>query len=805
MRNLRAFYLATAATAWAMLAPSVAAAQAGPVQDQRSVELGEVVVTARRAEENLQDVPVSITAVSGEQLRSQNIVQVEDLQKVAPGLIVNNTLRGAAYPAYAIRGQRSAYTATPLNEPAIGLYFAEFSLGAGLGTNSSLYDLASVQVLKGPQGTLFGRNTTGGAVLFTPNRPSDDFEGYVQGTLGDYALRDVEGMVNIPLGEMAALRVAGKLTRRDGFMRNVTTGQETDDRDAEGGRVSLRLNPTESIESTFVASFVRDDSTHGYKLFRVSPRGFTLTLTGNAGPVLGPQLGGLSAGLVQAELAQTQALGRYEYRSPRRLGASARSWMVINTTTVDLGELTFKNIIGYNKAKAASSLDWDGSTVEIFSTDASLTRNEIFSEEFQILGKFGAVDFVAGLFYYHTDDSERAITNILGLLAPVVPPVFPNYSVTQFDSGAESLAGFVHLNWDMASVLEGLSLSGGLRYTRDERTVTWYNVRGSGTPARYFCTSSGAPLPNDGRSPLCAVSDKVTFEEPTWDVSLNYRASPDLLLYAAHRHGYKSGSFNSAPQAFVEPSYDPETIDDVELGLKSDFNLGGVAARFNAAGYYAWYKDIQRQVGRVLPNGAINQVTLNAASADLYGGEAELTLRFSPSLTLNAGYSYTKPKYNKWTDVYPANNIVGSPIITVDISDSSFAFIPRHQFTLALEWRLPVSPDLGEVSAVVNFAGRSSYTTQEITTANCGPDGAYATCLFRGGKLPGYAIANLRVDWRKVGGGRADLAFFVNNLTDRFYRSDSVNALSLGYQAVGVGAPRMVGVELRVPFGAAAE
>jgi len=766
---------------------------------------GEIIVTARRHNERAQDVPVAVTVATPEMLRNQNITQVSDLQRIAPSLTVTNSMRGAGYPAYSIRGQRSVYTPNPLTDPPIGLYFADVTLGTGIASNNSLFDLASVQVLRGPQGTLFGRNTTGGAVLFSPAPPTDDFEGYVQLSGGDYGYVDGEAVLNMPLGENAAIRVGGKITRRNGYTHNELTGQDTDNRDGDGARVSLRLSPTTNFESTFIGTYARDSSTHAYRLDQISRAGYISSLTGSAGPTLGRQLGNAGADMAFAELALTQGLDGYSYRSPRNAENYGRNLSIQNNSTLKLGTITLRNIIAYRDATARVRQDWDGSAVEIFAYDGGSTRSKIFTEEFQVLADVGKAKFVAGAYYYHSSDHDISQTNIYGQFAAMVPQVFPILSYTDYDSTSQSVALFGHAEVDLSSILPGLSLAGGFRYTWDSRSVDWFNLSGRGTPPAFTCQISGVPVSNTSRQQICGASEDVSFDRPTWDVNLSYHVTPDVMVYAAHRHGYRSGGFNAQRQpGGGVSSFGPESVNDIEIGLKSEFRAGGIRGRFNVSGYEAWYDDIQRAVGRVLPNGEISNRTENAASATIKGIEAELALQLSDRLTLNAGYSYIDAGYGKWIDQYPAGNIAGQPALSVDISDSRFAFVPKHQFNASLSYDLPISHSAGKLTIIGSVSGISNFQTQEINTSNCGPDGAYGPCLLHAGQLPGYTTGNIRLDWRNFMGRGFDVAAFVTNVTDKYYKTDAIGALHLGYQSVGIGAPRMFGGEIRIPFGAEA-
>jgi iron complex outermembrane recepter protein len=217
---------------------------------------GEILVTARRREEKLIDVPVSITALSSDALERKQIVDAVDLGQNVPSLSVTTAGALRSYVVYSIRGQRTNETQI-LTDPPVGLYFAEVNQPRTYGLGASYYDLGSIQVFKGVQGTLFGRNMTGGAVLIEPAHPTDKFEGNIKAGIGNYSQRTLEGMLNIPLGDIGALRVAGRINRRDGYIIDLSNGRDYNDDHTDAFRVSLRLNPAEGIENLTIFDYTK--------------------------------------------------------------------------------------------------------------------------------------------------------------------------------------------------------------------------------------------------------------------------------------------------------------------------------------------------------------------------------------------------------------------------------------------------------------------------------------------------------------------------------------------------------------------
>jgi iron complex outermembrane receptor protein len=767
--------------------------------------LGEVVVTARRVKENLQSVPVADTVIGADAMREQHIVDVGDLQRVTPSLGVTTTTRGSASPVYEIRGERS-FDVNTLTEPAVTVYFAEVGQSLPTGTNLSLYDLQSTQVLKGAQGTLFGRNTTGGAILFTPNSPSSKFEGYGQITGGDYNLRDFEGVINIPVTDELEIRAAGKLTRRDGYLTNPVRGDAAGNQHANSGRVSVRWAPGSDFETTTIGTYFDDSIQNATKLDLINVAGIpALPFGGTA----------LLATALQSALTQMNALGRYQFNDFTPQTSVDRVYGVQNISTFNLGPhgfdgLSLKNIVGYRNVDSQYHFDLDGSPLGLVVYPAAYPARvtaQQYSDEFQVIGNVGKLDFLAGLFYYQLNSSDYGPSFQLTALNTLFPPplngFFPAVSIQDYDARNKSYAGFFHVNYALDEFVHGLSVSAGARFTEDERGVVFHSRTSAGpNPTAFTCTLTGVQgLPNDGND--CAVPAHANFGQPTWDDSINYQVSSDLLIYVANRRGYRSGGWNTSPATIADipnSKFSPEEVDDFELGLKSDFAVANMEGRLNLAVFHSNGRNLQRTVNSLTSTGAITSQVVNAAKGQINGGEMEFTLKPMRDLTLAVNPALIYAKYDKWDDVY----LVGGVPTTVNISDSKFAYVPEVQINASVVYNLPINQAYGTLSMLANYYYQSSVETQEINTADCGPDGQYKPCLNAAGVLPGYGLVNLRADWRNVAGKGFDLALFVSNVANKYYRPDALNALSLlGTSAATIAPPRMFGLELRVPFGAA--
>lgn len=781
-----AMALVVGAPAWGQASdPTVTAEPTTPAASADAIDPNAIVVTARRRAENLLSVPVAISAVNAEGLERANILTPQDLARVVPGLTTGSgSTRGFSQLIFTIRGQRNGEPAIAADQ-SIGVYFAEVPQNASQGLNSGFFDIESVQVLKGPQGTLFGRNATGGAVLIQPNMPTSDFEGYAKLSAGSYELRDIEGAINLPISDTLALRIAGKYTHRDGYLTNILTGEKFNNIERGGARAILRWEPSDGFTTTTIGTYSRGRSVaEGWKLNKVGPPA--------------------SAGIIAA-LEEVQSIGKYEIINNSGTpgfpvqdhNGLTRTWSIQNTTEIGLGgETTLKNIIGYRSVYDRAISFASGSRIPLQESLIEDDLNE-FSEELQILGETGPLKYVAGLYYFQTRGQEAIGSYNNGL---------DRLRQSDFDARNTSYSAFVHIDYELDGVVQGLSLSAGARITHDKRVIVrrGRDQLSVGSPTFRCQLQPAITGPNDRT--MCDLQFNVSFTRPTWETSLNWQLDRDNLIYASYRRGYRTGGFSSSASnlEIAAAPYGPESVDAFELGSKHAIHADNVDASLTLAGFFNKYRDIQRRTNVLSGLNQTFNYTTNAASAHIYGGEVELHVGLFDAFYIDASYAYLVPKYDKWIDLVN----VGGVIYSNDISGSRFNDVSKHQITLAARYEIPVGENSGKVTIGANYAYRSSFTTQnEINTPKCTVDGApaniiYNNCYNAEGVVPGYGIVNARVSWENVANQGFDLSLFVNNVTDKYYSRAAITALStLGIFGTAIGEPRMWGVELRVPFG----
>lgn len=808
-----------------------------PVGERQLVALEEVVVTARRREELLQDIPLAVTALSSEFLRDQNITRVEDLGIHVPSLRISSGGTGTNSPLITLRGQRPS-TVTITEDPAVPIYFAEVVLTPTQGTNLAMYDLANVQVLKGPQGTLFGRNSTGGALLFTPTRPGEELGGYLETRLGNYDLVHVEGAVDLPASDTLRFRVAGISIDRDGYQDNVANNElrgneQFWDEDSYGMRVSMDWTPNDRLNNYTTLAYDENDMHN--------PVPVPLAFNSNAGlgrltnAVFNGGAARLGGG-VPSEPEVDEALARQKARNWNEIETDVKgkdkveNLFLANTTEFELTDsLTLKNIFGYRDLDQKSSTDADGTAIPIFGAITSKTlpvttnppAGEVtatqYSDELQLLGNAfdDKMDWIAGVYWMNMDGSQTLPTQVLGANPawPSGPSPVPIPDVNQLwyiaqngflqdspngDAENETYAIFGEANYMFN---EQWSVTGGLRQTWDDRKMEVKNFSLDPNTLVYGCAVKDE---NNQLLPDNACSRKVdeSFDELTYRGSVNWNPREDMLVYASVATGYRSGGFNlRGVNNFSLQPFDPETVITYELGHKTDWDLGSLASvRTNLAIYAQEFDDIQKTLSGTNPDtGAFETYTANAAKADINGLEFDVTVAPIESLVIALAYSYVDASYNEWDRIVSENGVVS----TVDFSNAPFVYIPKNTATASIIYTLPLAESIGEVSFTASAYWQDDMDTNDgaFRWAGLGWTDENLQESLATVEAEDYTVAHFRVDWGTMMGSNFDAALFINNAFDEEYITGGLSVPdSLGWVAASYGAPRTYGASLRYRF-----
>jgi iron complex outermembrane recepter protein len=739
---------------------------ASPSAENGAITSGEILVTARRREEDIQTVPVSVTVVSGADVEAKRLVTMQDLVTATPSLTYAPSNGNSRFAdSLTIRGQGG--------DGGVVQYFAEVPnavlRGASLAFNTSFYDIASVQVLNGPQGTLFGKTTTGGAVLITPQRPTEDTRGYIALRVGNYNAREVEGAMGGSVGESGnvLVRAAFYGRFRDGFTRNLQ-GSALDDVDKVNARFSLILKPAEGFENYTIGYYEHSDENQpGSQITAVVPTSYNAAIFSQ----------------LQDEVARRKAGGpRVTDITP--YSATHTAYGVINTTTIDLNSnLRLKNIASYRESRSNTFFNnFDGSSFPLFDLAPipgfKKPSLKTWTEELQLAGELfdGRVSFQTGV-YGDRVNGKNPDGFYLALYNPLPAAVLQSLGVPSepFGTGARLLVGslqsynqtsraaYLHLEGE---ITPELTLSGGVRRTHDKGQNFAYTLS---DPYRW------TPVRNP------AGDNGYTSKATTWDVTLDYKVSPDIFTYASVRRGYRPGG-NNLMAPFVP--YDPEVVTDYEVGIKTAWTLAGMQGLLNVDAYYDKYKNIQRVTAQIVNNAFVSN-TINAAAATIKGIDVMASIEPTTFFDISVNYSHIDASF----DSYLAFDLVtGAPL---DLSNNRFGNVPKNKYTITPRLHFPVGD--GEASLLAQIYHSDSRVLND-RDRQVDP----ATLI------PGYTLVTLRAELTNIADSGVSVGAFVTNLFNKTYLVSKLDATigtnPLGHQGSLYGEPRMYGLTATAKF-----
>lgn len=847
---------------------ALALALGGAAHAQEMTGIDEIIVTARRVEESLQDVPISITVVDAEQISNRNISVAADLGTYTPSLAVNQRY-GAEKSTFAIRG----FNQDQSTAPTVGVYFADVvGVRAQGGTTSgntvgagAFTDLQNVQVLKGPQGTLFGRNTTGGAVLLVPKKPTHELEGYGEVSAGNYDMRRFQGALNVPINDMFRVRFSTDIHEREGYMKNQSGIGPDDYNDLNYwyGRLSLVADITPNLENYLIAHYSHSQ-TNGYAGRLV------VCDRGENGP---PNSAGLarffrSLGCAQIDRQAARGDGMYDVDvgnpDPRFL---IETWQIINTTTWRASDsLTVKNIASYGEFKERSRFNLysdnffvpqvlepplpplptpgglGGSPIQYIALDdapsnAAASQYTITEElQFQGSAADGRLNWVAGGYlefsrpigWNHqrtgialncTDattlnciDPYGTIFTILLRRPTNVGTISNSRTRFNFDNHGIFAQGTYNFTDQWALTLGG-------RYTFDKIVGWGESTRFVGFPGAttQFCNDTlrfrgsgpqGGLIVSDPSE--CRLKLKEKSNEPTWLVDLDFKPTDDVLVYGKYARGYRQGGL-SFTNVGLE-TWDPEQLDAYELGTKLTFSTGAVSGYFNAAAFYNDFQDQQVFAATTARAGEGQQagaaVIVNAAKSVIQGIEIDSSILFFNTLRLDLGYTYldTEVKDLKGTEadgciVIADENSPFSSICPRSAEGDPLSLSPKHRLTAGLTYTLPFPENIGQVQLGATYVYTAKQEMQPAQLRNSNNEIIVVPDILR--FIPKTDIVNLNLNWNRVMGSPVNASFFMTNVTDEKYPVNTGGGYaSSGFGDLLMAPPRMYGFRLRYNFGA---
>jgi len=723
----------SAILAQAMPATALAADEEAATAEE-GASLQEIVVSARRREETIQSTPVSVSTLSVASMEAKAAVNLGDLQGSVPNLLITNQNSGASAANLSIRGLTFADIEKSF-DPTVAVVVDGVFLGTSTGQFLDFFDIAKIEVLRGPQGTLFGRNTIGGVINITRTAPTGELGGKFEVSYGRFNTFSARGVFNMPITEALAAKFFYFDDKTDGWYHDGVTGHHRGESHNQNFGAALRLAPK---DTDFTALLTLEEQVQTY-----DPVISNLVKTGEVFASF--ELPALVNRNTNRDLYTVYSLPAHgSYHAPA-------ATLQMNFSA---GGVAFTSVTGYRKSTEGQTQDFDGASEglqpfayalglsPLYYVDRIQTFHQ-FSQELRAAGKiFEPLDYVVGAYYYDSAYQLTQYTSIFG--AP--------YGQPQVVSGtAKSLAGFADFDWQFASQWR---LNFGGRYTQDKKSLLNYDPGFLGAP-------------------------HATFTKFTPKVGIDWRPTSDLMLYTSYSVGYRSGGYSNraATVESTNTAFQPETVDSTEVGVKSEWLDHKLSA--NLAWFYSKYKDMQQNT--TIPGGPTGNQTIvsNVGSAVIRGVELELSLRPIDPLTLNASLGTLSSHFNGFVTQAPlppgvtpgANNPVG--LADYDYSNNHLIYNPSYTLNVSGDYRLHFGADA--MTTHLEWRHIAAYDQQISSAGNVdtGTTGANGLPLYlvQGNDPRVRADAQNIVDASisnefSLGGGKAKVIVYGRNLTN---------------------------------------
>jgi len=717
--------------------------------------LEEVKVTATKREQSSQDVGIAISAFTGDQMEQLGFENAQQVTAMAPGV---HTIQpnGEANYAIAMRGVANSDFTTNVESP-VALYVDEVYISQMSGAGFMLFDMERVEILRGPQGTLFGRNATGGLVHYITRKPAEGFDGYIKGTYGDYDLYKVEGAIGGGTETLSA-RFSGAYTEADGYVTNrLDPGNDLNNADDQSGRLQVLWAPTDSIDFLFNARMAQQDIDTGFFENVSSIRPGELTPK-EFNPVLE---------YIDPDGNKDVWAGDYDDPGFNDLETEGYT----GTLNWDFGAFRMTSITDYSTVEREYIEDSDASPAPVFNFFL-LTDAEQFSQEIRFDGEADAFKWVAGVYYLdlQIDDSNGAITD------PFIAPVYEEIGIDRtpgseaglnnaYTSDLESWSIFGQVDVPLS---DDLTLIAGGRYIVDDKDFDYVT-----NAVEFVDPSSKSGFNNNSNLanviPLASYSGSSKDKEWSARLQLDWALNDDLLLYGGWNRGVKGGGFNAPIFPLTPPldyddatmSYDPEQLDAFEVGFKSTLADGLV--RFNGAAYYYDYSDYQAFfiVG-------IDTITFNT-DAESMGGELELQASLFDGLDILLGAAYND--------------------IDVDIGNDTVASVqsPEWNLNALVRYEWPMFGGYMAIQGDIVYRSEHYFALTGLETV----------------EEDGYTVSNASLTYTSDNQAW-QVSAFVKNLTDEEYLVQTFDLSGLdvfGMTEQYYGRPQWWGVSLKYSWG----
>lgn len=765
------------------------AVSAANVSAQEPFVIEEVLVTAQKRTQSSQDIPLAVQALSADVLAQNGITTLSDLSSISPGFKFADTQ--GTNNVSALRGVNSFAFGFGLEE-SIPFYLDGVYLGNGFDMLGELLDVERVEVLKGPQGTLFGRNASGGAVSVITKKPTNEFEAEVGGGAGNFGLVTTRAVINVPLiDNVLAVRAGFSSRDRDGWQTNVITGQEDGfAQDRKNGFLRALWSVNESLELEYSGDWSRQQDHSGYRTINTVRPGSPLFqgLWGQANPVsfynedsidqaaAGDRapLISLAGGAIIAPLAPAGSIP--EIIQDRKISGNAlkANWDVNS-------DLVFSSITSYRTVETIVGADADGGDLGLANSFQTGETKEL-NQEFRLNGVSESLDWLAGVNYYKQERDASITTYLSSLIAlQRLGLAGLRTAVTETSAGeneTESYSAFADATWHLT---DRFNLTAGLRYTRDEKTFTLIDAGNDSF------NGQGLIYPNIDQ----LADPSVSSWDDTWtDVSgrlaVDYAYSDDVMIFASISQGYKSGGFNTRltvegnpVQGFISPEFATEPFDEetnlnYEVGIKSDLLDGRL--RFNSSVFYYVYEDLQVLLAD--GNSPVAR-TVNASEVTGYGWDNEITYLAAPGLSFSFNALLLDAEYTE--------DVIDNTGVLRILEGAERPWAPKWAYTFAADYSVDMG-DVGEFRANFTYAHQDDQFMRatQVTQSYSDEDNTQEAYGILNGRLSFYSAND---HW--------ELGLWGKNILDEAYRnnliasSDSVAGILMAFP----GEPRTFGLE----------
>lgn len=722
-----------------------------PQQDADDGGLQTIVVTAQRRSEPLQKVPIAVSALDAERIKEAGFRDVEDLTSTVPNLNIS-ALWGTSNPKIFMRGiGNNNFNQTA--ESKVAVYLDQVYLSAPSGQLFQMFDLDRIEVLRGPQGTLYGKNATGGAISVYSKLPGDEVEGYARAGYGNYDAVDLEAAFTVPLSETLSARVAGTLSNRDGYVLDVGSGEFVNDVDEWAARAILRWQPSADVDIALNFHGGASDATNNNS----SHRGlFDPDELANGNAVRLPA----------ADIIAGEGVDVLGYRDPNpdpyvnTYGVDTFSDLELFGVSL-VGDIEFDNftltsVTGYERSERAIRQDGNGAPSTIFTIDWGPSTFESISQEFRLSSNGdGGFSWLLGVFAFHETGEVDNFYNLADVS-------FALGGIEAFDQNytqkTDTLAAFAQ---GTLALTDRLNFTLGGRINYEKRTLDHQS---------FATTEEGVSLLP---GPLFDLDLKDSWTEWSGRAALDYEIADDVLAFASINRGFTSGGFNTG--AFNDPVgaervFDPETVVSYELGLKS--TLLDRRLRVNLTGFIYDYSDLQ--VFTFTPGGL--QFIENASNARVEGIEMEVQSKPFDNLELGASIGLLNSEYRDFT-----RDLGG---VTEDLSGNRLTGAPNTQYNIVGKYTVPVSPGDIWVRGDFTYTGNRFYDERELEEISS--EGATTNL-------------NASIGFTDID-ERFEISAWVRNLTNEVNIIDTLDLGIFGYQNVWYNIPRTYGVAVEFRF-----